>query len=91
MISPVDTSARLRCTPSAVRAITGTDAGKPATGPVTRRPPPRTARRYPRRSDRTELRSGTALTGSAVLIAPAVLTVLILDVPARATHDERSL
>ncbi|WP_316778569.1 MFS transporter [Streptomyces sasae] len=36
-------------------------------------------------------RSGTALTGSAVLLAPAVLTVLILIVPARATREERSL
>ncbi|MFE7357456.1 hypothetical protein ACFU8Q_30970 [Streptomyces sp. NPDC057543] len=36
-------------------------------------------------------RSGTALTGSAVLLALAVVTVLTLIVPARATHNERSL
>ncbi|GGN51216.1 MFS transporter [Streptomyces albiflavescens] len=36
-------------------------------------------------------RSGTALTGSAVLLALAVVTVLALTVPARATHHERSL
>ncbi|WP_432173058.1 MFS transporter [Streptomyces sp. Tue6028] len=36
-------------------------------------------------------RSGTALTGSAVLLALAVVTVLALIVPARATHLERSL
>ena len=36
-------------------------------------------------------RSGTALTGSAVLLALAVVTVLALIVPARATHNERSL
>lgn len=36
-------------------------------------------------------RSGAALTGSAVLLALAVLAVLTLIVPARATHDERSL
>ncbi|GED89885.1 hypothetical protein [Streptomyces sp. 6-11-2] len=36
-------------------------------------------------------RSGTALTSSAVLLALAVVTVLTLIVPARATHNERSL
>ncbi|MFC9623784.1 MFS transporter [Streptomyces sp. NPDC056930] len=36
-------------------------------------------------------RSGTALTGSAVLLALAIVTVLALIVPARATHNERSL
>ncbi|MGD1221485.1 MFS transporter [Streptomyces krungchingensis] len=36
-------------------------------------------------------RSGTALTGSAVLLALAVVTVVALIVPARATHLERSL
>ncbi|MFE5096518.1 hypothetical protein ACFRCI_40970 [Streptomyces sp. NPDC056638] len=36
-------------------------------------------------------RSGTSLTGSAVLLALAIVTVLALIVPARATHDERSL
>ncbi|WUV40094.1 MFS transporter (plasmid) [Streptomyces sp. NBC_01483] len=36
-------------------------------------------------------RSGAALTGSAVLLALAVVAVLILIVPARATHTERSL
>ncbi|MFJ5156800.1 MFS transporter [Streptomyces sp. NPDC088353] len=36
-------------------------------------------------------RSGTALTGSAVLLALAVVIVLTLIVPARATHNERSL
>jgi EmrB/QacA subfamily drug resistance transporter len=36
-------------------------------------------------------RSGAALTGSAVLLAPAVVAVLILIVPARATRTERFL
>jgi MFS family permease len=36
-------------------------------------------------------RSGAALTGSAVLLALAVLAVLTLIVPARATRNERSL
>ncbi|MEU5655099.1 MFS transporter [Streptomyces sp. NPDC047737] len=36
-------------------------------------------------------RSGAALTGSAVLLALAVVTVLTLIVPARATRNERSL
>ncbi|MEU9211296.1 hypothetical protein AB0D27_25990 [Streptomyces sp. NPDC048415] len=36
-------------------------------------------------------RSGTALTGSAVLLALAAVTVLALIVPARATHNERTM
>ncbi|MFD5122690.1 MFS transporter [Streptomyces sp. NPDC058385] len=36
-------------------------------------------------------RSGTALTGSAVLLALAAVTVLALIVPARATRNERTL
>ncbi|MEF9906926.1 hypothetical protein [Streptomyces sp. P9-A2] len=36
-------------------------------------------------------RPGAALTGSAVLLTLAIMTVLTLIVPARATRNERSL